>query len=354
MIDSPLLKRLGSLSEEVVVVTGAAGFLGKRVADRLLATAAARVRLFVRSTAPGDAFEKLSLDPSGRFEIVRGALLSKSDCNAATRGATVILHLAAGIDKSFAGAFMNSVLTTRNLIDSFLEQPGRRRFVSVSSFAVYSTIDLPNGSLVDETCPLEDRHHEKGDAYGFGKRKQDALVEDYGRRRGLPYVIVRPGSIFGPGKPALSGRVGIDTFGRFIQIGGRNTLPLTYVDNCADAILCAAAAPGLEGEVLNVVDDDLPSAARFFRAYRERTGVARAIRVPYSLAYALCYFWETYSRLSNGQLPPAFNRRRCSSEWKRHRYSNRKLKERTGWKPRVPMAEAINRFLGQFDSRRLR
>jgi len=265
-------------------------------------------------------------------------------------GASVVLHLAAGIDKSFAGAFMNSVLTTRNLVEAFLEQPTRRRFVSVSSFAVYSTIDLPAGSVIDENCPLENRHHEKGDAYGFGKRKQDELIEDYGRQRSLPYVIVRPGSIFGPGKSGLSGRVGIDTFGRFIQISGRNILPLTYVDNCADAILCAASAPGVEGEVFNVVDDDLPPAARFFQAYRRRTGARRAWRIPYSVAYTLSYFWETYSRISDGQLPPAFNRRRCSSEWKRHRYSNAKLKERTGWRPRVSMPEAEQRFLAQFDS----
>jgi nucleoside-diphosphate-sugar epimerase len=62
----------------------------------------------------------------------------------------------------------------------------------------------------------------------------------------------------------------------------------------------------------------------------------------------MCLLWEKYSRWSKKQLPPVFNRRRCSAEWKGNRYSNQKLKERLGWKPRVPMDRAMEAFLAQF------
>ena len=62
--------------------------------------------------------------------------------------------------------------------------------------------------LLDETCPLEDAPQERFDPYGFGKLKQEELVKEYGSKYELPYVILRPGYVFGPGKRELSGRVG--------------------------------------------------------------------------------------------------------------------------------------------------
>jgi nucleoside-diphosphate-sugar epimerase len=56
-------------------------------------------------------------------------------------------------------------------------------------------------------------------------------------------------------------------------------------------------------------------------------------------------FWEKYSVWSEGQLPPAFNRKKCSYFFRGNRYSNQKLKDRLGWKPVVPFAEASRRYL---------
>ena len=71
---------------------------------------------------------------------------------------------------------MNSALATRNLMNAFLEQGQPKRFVNVSSFAVYSNLSLKRGALLDETSPLEDASQERFDAYGFGKLKQEELV----------------------------------------------------------------------------------------------------------------------------------------------------------------------------------
>ena len=117
-------------------------------------------------------------------EVVTGDLLSKADCRDAADGVSVVYHLAAGIEKSFAGAFMNSSLTTRNLLDAFLERSLPKRFVNVSSFAVYSNLSLKRNGLLDETCPLEAAPQERFDAYGFGKLKQEEMVREYTKRYG--------------------------------------------------------------------------------------------------------------------------------------------------------------------------
>ena len=126
--------------------------------------------------------------------------------------------------------------------------------------------------------------------------------------------------------------------------GGSNQLPLTYVDNCADAIVLAGLVSGVDGEIFNVVDDQLPSSKQFLRMYKQQARRFFSIPVPYPLAYALFSLWEDYSRRSAGQLPERFNRRRCAAELKGNRYSNRKLKEMAGWTPRVPFEQAARHY----------
>ena len=244
---------------------------------------------------------------------------------------------------------MTSALGTRNLLDAFLKVGKPRRFVNISSFAVYSNLSLKRGALLDESCPLENASQERFDAYGFGKLKQEEVVREYGNKHQLPYVILRPGYVFGPGKRELSGRVGINTFGFFIQINGSNLLPLSFVDNCAEAIVLAGLKAGIESETFNVVDNELLTSRQFLAAYKRKVKRFGSITIPYSVAYAMCVLWEKYSKWSKGQLPPAFNRRRCAAEWKGNRFSNQKLLQRLGWKPRVNMEQAMAAFLGQFE-----
>lgn len=332
--------------DQLVLVTGANGFIGARVVSTLLEYGFRRVRCFVR---PSGNLARLRavIDERGSaaaVEIVEGNLLSQADCERAAAGATVILHLAAGMDKSFAGCFMNSVLTTRSLLDAAVAGRTLRRFVNVSSFAVYSNWDLPRGALFDETTPLETHPQERYDAYGYAKLKQELLVREYHAVFGVPYVIVRPGAVFGPDTRTLTGRVGIDTFGFFLHLGGSNRVPFTFVDNCAEAIVRAGLIAGVDGEAFNIVDDDLPTSRSFLRLYKQYVRRFPSVPVPYAVSYALSALWETYANWSQGQLPPRFNRRRAAAEWKRHRYSNEKAKRMLGWRPRVSLNDAARLF----------
>jgi nucleoside-diphosphate-sugar epimerase len=336
-----------------ILVTGTNGFIGVRVIKTLLDQGFTNLRCFVRPSSRTERLKDVLRGyPSGtNVQLVSGDLLSRDDCAKAAEGVSIIYHLAAGFDKSFAGAFMNSALTTRNLVEAFLDHGLPKRFVNVSSFAVYSNLHLQRGALLDEACPLEEAPQERYDAYGFGKLKQEEIVREYSRKSGLPYVILRPGAVFGPGKRDLSGRVGTDTFGFFMHLGGSNVLPLTFVDNCAEAIVLAGLKPGVEGEIFNIVDDDPLTSRQFLKAYKKHVKPLVSIWIPYPLAYSFCLLWEKYSRWSKGQLPPAFNRRRCVADWKGNRFSNQKIRQRLGWEPKVRIEEAMTSFLSQFEPR---
>jgi nucleoside-diphosphate-sugar epimerase len=185
---------------------------------------------------------------------------------------------------------------------------------------------------------------ERADAYAFAKLKQDELVLEYARKHGVRYVILRPGAVYGPGIRQITARVGIDTFGFFLHLGGSNQIPLTYVDNCAEAIVLAGVTPGVDGEVFNVVDSDLPSSRQFLRMHKRHSKRFKSIYVPYWMFYGFCSIWESYSRRSAGQLPPVFNRLRCKTYWRGNRYTNRKLRERLGWVPTITFLEGTRRY----------
>jgi nucleoside-diphosphate-sugar epimerase len=328
-----------------VLVTGAAGFVGSRVVGALLQQGFERILCGVRASSDQSLLRAaIPEDRAMRCEIVDLNLLNRDDCRRVTADVELVYHLVAGRGKSFPGCYQGSVITTRNLLDALVEHRRLKRFVNVSSYAVYSRFKCDRGSVWDEDSPLEDNLDERHDAYVYGKLKQDELVLDYHKRFDVPFTIVRPGIVFGPGKKAIPGFVGMDTFGFFIHLGGGGRLPLTYVDNCADAIMLAGLVKGVEGEVFNVVDDELPTSRAFLKAYKRQVRGFFSVPVPYPMAYALCGLWESYAKRSRGQLPPVFNRRTCAFAWKRHVHTNRKLKELLGWQCRVPMRDALQRY----------
>jgi nucleoside-diphosphate-sugar epimerase len=332
--------------DDCILITGATGFIGSRVVETLLDRGFRNLRCFARPASDTARVKAIaSRHREARVELVTGNLLGRQDCNAATMDASVIFHLAAGTGQNyFPDAFMNSVVTTRNLLEASIQHNCLKRFVSVSSFAVYSNRRKPRGRLLDEGCPVEEDPELRGDAYCFAKVKQEQIATEYCTRFKIPHVIVRPGYVYGPGKEILTGRVGIDTFGIFLHLGGSNTIPFTYVDNCAEAIALAGLKEGVDGETFNVVDDDLPSSRRFLSLYKNNVRRFTSLYVPHTLSYALCYLWERYSDWSEEQLPLAFNRRRWHANWKKTCYSNEKLKSRVGWRPKVSMAEGLRRY----------
>lgn len=333
------------------LVTGSNGFLGSALVERLLVHGRRQVRCLVR---PGSDHSRLrALEPAypEGIEYVTGTLSEPGDCARAVDGVDRIYHLAAAVGGAPADMFFNSVVATRNLLDAMVATGRRIELVFCSSFSVYGVAQLPHGAVVDERTPLEP-HPEKRDIYAHTKHRQEQLVWQYHREKAIPLLVLRPGVIYGPGGGApMSSRVGVNLFGLFLHLGRRNTLPLTYVDNCAEAFVCAADSSAFQGEIYNVVDDDLLNAREFLIEYRNHVKRIPYITLPYFATRLMSWAVEKYHDYSHGQLPAIFTRYKADSMWKGNTFDNSKLKS-IGWRPVLSTEDGLKRHFAYLSGKR--
>lgn len=328
----------------MILVTGSNGFLGSAVVRRLASTSDGAIRCLVRLGSSTSRIDNL-ID-SGRVELFRGTLNSPSDCRAAIDGVDTIYHLAAGMGGgAMADVWLTTVVATDNLLTAIAERAvdgvPLARFVHCSSFSVYGVAALPPGAVVDESTPLEtDRR--SADDYSHAKLRQEELVRQGATEQGFELVVVRPGVVYGPGGGGLSRRIGIRQGGFMVALGGGNILPLSFVDNCAEAMVLVGSHAEAGGQVINIHDDDLITAREFLSRYRRSAEPLRAVSLPKPVTRALAQGLQWYHNRSKGHLPAAITPHMYRTQWAGNRFDNSKLKS-FGWRQTVPTDEGLRR-----------
>ena len=325
-----------------VLLTGAGGFLGQRVALSLLDKGATDVLLHYRQKPADSVIAPLAQRaPNASVQSVAANLLARGSLRELVDGVDCIVHAAAGMRGAAADMFANSVVGTRNLLEAACAA-GVKRIVLISSFSVYRTEPLSRGAWLGEATPIEEVGTNKG-PYGYAKTRQEQLFLEFQRQHGFETIVLRPGVIYGPGGSAMSPRVGIKALGFFFSLGGSATLPLSYVDNCADAVAQATLmAPA--GSVFNVVDDDLPTCGEYLSVYRREVQKLRTLPIPYWVLLQGSRLLARYHRVSKGQLPAVFTPYVVRSMYRPLRYSNAALKA-IGWEQGISTEQALDRSM---------
>lgn len=325
-----------------VLLTGATGFLGRRVLRELLAQGM-DVRCTVRASSRLDGITVLQSRYQDQLETVVLDLTRETDCREAVAGCDVVYHLAAALAGCASGLFRDTVVPTRELVRVASEMDVRR-FVLVSSLGVYGPQTLPRRAVLDESCSVDEAPHLR-DAYTYSKLVQEEVAWQAARDNDLPLVVVRPGVIFGDERGLLSHRIGLSFGDWLLRMGGRQQIPVTYVENCAQGVVRAGLADGVDGQVFNLVDNELPTGRQIIRRYRKSGRRLRVVGIPQYAIPCLAWLNEKYSHWTEGQIPVVLSRHRVRAMWKPLLYTNEKASRLLGWSPRVDLDTAIERTL---------
>jgi nucleoside-diphosphate-sugar epimerase len=266
-----------------ILVTGATGFIGGRLAEILLDRGQA-VRLLVRDQS------RLSNVLRSSAEIIGGDLGDMESLKAATRDTKTIYHCAGNVSTwgPWDSYYQANVQGVENLLNAITtvnnELP---RLIHLSSVDVYGFPLEP----CDETAALADG----GYYYGKSKILAEYLIGNHGRTFGLPYTILRPCNVIGPGSQFI-GRIGKKLqAGTMLTVsGGQANAGLVYIDNLVGYMLWAASSPDTLGECYNIRDDYDVSWKIFLDSFRERiNGKGRVVNLPFPVADAIAALSET-------------------------------------------------------------
>jgi UDP-glucose 4-epimerase len=320
------------------LVTGANGFLGRRVVMALLAQGH-KVRALVR---PATSVDEIGWPDS--VEIVRGDLRSARELATAFHDVDVLVHLAAAVTGGEDAMFASTVNGTERLLTA-MGSSACRRIVLASSFAVYDWSSI-RGTL-DESSPLEtgaDLY--RRDGYTIAKAWQERVTRRLAAKHGWDLTVLRPGFIWGAdhGYLAACGQ----RIGRLhIVVGPFSHLPLTHVDNCADLFARAAADPRAAGQTLNVVDGPGERIWSYLGDHLKHSG-ERGFRLPmpYVVAFGIVRLAFATIFKRNEKLPHALIPCRFESRLKPLRYTNLRAKDVLGWRPPFDYSECLRRTYG--------
>ncbi len=322
------------------LVTGASGFLGRYVVRELRSREQAVSAMVRPSSAVPVEFVELGV------EVLR-CDLRRPDPQLAREleRCDVVVHLAAGTSGSARGRFDATVLATERLIDAMQEVTWRGRLVHVSTIAVYAFNQVQAGGVIDESTPLEPRLDRRDD-YVWVKSVQERLVGELRDQGAVEVVVVRPGAVYGRERQfqhRLGRRLGA---GGVLLIGGRNLMPLNYVENTAALLAECTVNPCAAGETFNAVDPQPPRQYQYLRRWRRaQPGPVRVIPLPLSVYHALAAAYELGGRLSGGRIssPGLLARYPMMPNLRSFRYGTNRAAAVLGWRPPVPRAQAFAR-----------
>lgn len=243
---------MGNFTNETVLVTGGAGFIGSHVVEELLNEGASVVVVDDMSTGSPGNLSHLTEDPGLRVIETDASSVSPSSLEDVTMGVhlAALTEVAASIEDP-TGTVEVNVLGSVHVLET-LHRVGARSAVVASSAAIYGEVPIP----VDENGP-----HHPISPYGAGKLAVDHFVHYYANHTDLAVCALRFFNVYGPRQHPKSPYSGVISVYAAAALTGENLLvngdgeqtrDFVYVKDVVRAILSALHAPEAKGEAINI------------------------------------------------------------------------------------------------------
>lgn len=321
------------------LVTGAAGFIGSHLVERL-ASAGHAVRGLVRSEKQENSIREWGGEP------IRGDVTKPGTLRAAMQGIDTVFHVAARVtDWGNWSAFESATVQgTQNTLRAAADA-GVKRFVVVSSVAVYDNRVGDRLRVVTEDAP----HNGCGDRLLGHYSRSKLLAEDeaweFHRRGDLEVSVVRPAWVYGPrDRTVLPRLVEFMNTPFACWFGQRDPIadPI-YVTDVADCTILAGTQPQAAGQAYNVAPIEIIHLRRFLGKLCGTLGV----RVPrwtinYSLILSLARIIESGARWLDLSNPPFLTVGGVATVTCDRHYDPGKAMRDLGWRPQVLLEEGVS------------
>jgi len=238
-----------------VFVTGANGFIGRAVAERL--------------RSEGAEVGGVDLVADTERGVVAGDVAVAGPWQSAAAGADVVIHTAALVSNAYDvdESWRVNVLGTRNALDA-AATGGIGRFVHISSVRAFSDLGFTDG--VDERHPVRP----DGNPYVDTKIASEQVVLQAHAAGEVECAVVRPGDVYGPGsRPWTVLPLEIIKARRFLLPAmGRGRFSPVYVDDLVTGLTLAAERPEAAGQVFTIAGSASVPAKEFFGHYFRMLG----------------------------------------------------------------------------------
>lgn len=303
-----------------VLVTGAGGFIGSHLAERLVGLGAA-TRCLVRYNSRNAAGWLDGSAARSEVELVAGDIRDSESVDRAVKGVDIVLHLAALIGIPYSYESPRSYVQTN--IEGTLNVLEAARRHEVARTICTSTSEVYGSA---QYVPIDEKHPLRGQSpYSATKIAADKLAEAYSLSFGMPVSVARPFNTYGPRQ---STRAVIPTIitqalaGETVRLGNLEaTRDLNFVADTVEGFLYMAATPETMGKTLN------------FGSGKE-IGVGDLAKTIFELMGKDCHVESESVRL-----------RPKDSEVDRLCASSDRMRQLTGWKPQVSLREGLKRTI---------
>jgi len=311
---------MNPLSTKRVLVTGAAGFIGSHLTERLLGLGA-YVRALLRYDSQNRLGHLADLSNRDKIEIVRGDLKDPEAVRSAVNGCEYVFHLGAliGIPFSYQNPtdyVQTNVVGTLHVLNA-CRDAGVTRLIHTSTSEVYGTAQFVPITLAHPRCGQS--------PYAASKIGADALVESYARAFALPAVILRPFNTYGPRQ---SPRAVIPTIIRQALTG--NVIRLGATDPTRDFLYVADTVSGFIGAAVS----DLPPGTELHIGTGVETSIGDVVRIVGVILGKPLDVVTDPQRIRPAQ-----------SEVERLCCDYSKARDLTGWTPTVDVKSGITRVI---------
>lgn len=314
-----------------ILITGAAGFIGSHLVEYLLKDGepVERLRLVLLDS---DSTKYL---PKEKFDIMRGDIRDKIFVKKAMEGVGIVFHLAAiistNLDKDKYKIYKEvNVDGTSNLLEACAKKK-IQKFIYISSVAVYG---LPpwTGDIIN--C---DESHPKtySEMYGKSKFEAEKKVIEAHKKWGIPYAIIRPATVYGPGNFGMFYTLckAIKNH-QFVMIGdGKNKMHYVYITDLVKAIRQIQLSSNNYGDYIIASEEPTEFGNIVKYAAESINEKTPKLHIPQIIALIASYVLDTCGKIIGVKSPLFPDRVKVMTV--NYYYNISKAKKEVGYKPLV-------------------